>query len=119
MGTWNVRTLLRSGALKELIEVVTSYDADVIALQELRWKGSGILRGRKDETDLYYSCQQNRHELGCGFVMGSRFRELIIGWNPASERLCSIKIRGKLYNYSLICAHAPTYESDDDVKDEF
>ena len=119
MGTWNVRTLLRSGALKELREIVTSYDADVIALQELRWKGSGVLRGRKDEADLYYSCQQNRHELGCGFAVGSRFRELIIGWNPASERLCSIRIRGKLYNYSLICAHAPTDESDDDVKDEF
>ena len=61
MRTWNVRTLLRSGALKELREIITSYDADVIALQELRWKGSGILRGREDEADLYYSCQQNRH----------------------------------------------------------
>ena len=26
MGTWNVRTLLRSGALKELREIVTNYD---------------------------------------------------------------------------------------------
>ena len=50
---------------------------------------------------------------------GSRFRELITGWNPASERLCSIRIRGKLYNYSLICAHVFTDESDNDVKDEF
>ena len=60
-----------------------------------------------------------KHELGCGFAVGSRFRELIIGWNPASERLCSIRIREKFCNYSLICAHAPTDESDDDVKDEF
>ena len=51
--------------------------------------------------------------------MGSRFRELIIRWNLANERLCSIRIRGKLYSYSLICAHTPTDESDDDVKDEF
>ena len=79
MGIWNVRTLLRSGALKELREIVTSYDADVIALQELRWKGIRlVLRGRKDEADLYYTCQQNRHELECGFAVGSRFWELII-----------------------------------------
>ena len=32
--TCNVRTLLRSGALKELKDIVTSYGADVIALQE-------------------------------------------------------------------------------------
>ena len=119
MGTWSVRTLLRSGILKELREIIISYDADVIALQELRWKRSGVLRGRKDEADLYYSCQQNRHELESCFTVGSRLRELIIGWNPASERLCYIRIRGKIYNYSLICAHAPTDESDDDVKDEF
>ena len=77
------------------------------------------MRGRTDETDLCYSCQQIRHELGCGFAVGCRLRELIIGWNPASERFCSIRIRGKFYNYSLICAHAPTDESDGDVKDEF
>ena len=75
VGTWNVRTLLRSGALKEPREIVTSYDADVIALQEVRWKGSGVLKGRKDEADLYYSCQQNRHELRCGFAVGCRLRE--------------------------------------------
>ena len=119
METWNVRTLLRSGALKELTEIVTSHDADVIALQELRWKGSGVLRGRKDEADLYYSCQQNSLGLGCGFAVGSRLRELIIGWNPAIERLCSIRIRGKFYNYSLICAHAPIDDSYYDVKNKF
>ena len=77
------------------------------------------MRGRKYEADLYYSCQQNRHELGCGFAVGRRLRELIIGWNPASEKLCTIRIRCKLYNYNLICTHAPTDESDVDVKDEF
>ena len=77
------------------------------------------MRGRKDEAHIYYSCQQNRHELGCGFAVEIRLRELIIGWKPASERLCSIRIKGKFYNYSLICAHTPTDESDDDLKDEF
>ena len=34
------------------------YDADVIALQELRWKESGVLRGRKDEADLYIAANK-------------------------------------------------------------
>ena len=37
MGTWNVLT--RSGSLKELREIVTSYDADVIALRNYDGKG--------------------------------------------------------------------------------
>ena len=51
MGTWNVRKLCRPGALHELRKVITSYGADMIALQEMRWKGSGILRGRSNNAD--------------------------------------------------------------------
>ena len=46
IGTWNVRTLRRPGALHELCNVIISYVADMVALQEMRWKGSGIVRGR-------------------------------------------------------------------------
>ena len=35
MGTWNVRTLLCSGNLKELRDVGTKKGADVIELQEI------------------------------------------------------------------------------------
>ena len=34
------------------------HDADVITLQELRWKESGVLRGRKDEADLYIAANK-------------------------------------------------------------
>ena len=51
--------------------------------------------------------------------MRSRLRKLVIGWNPASEKLCSIRIRDKFYNYRLICAHAPTDETEEGVKDDF
>ena len=57
IGTWNVRTLRRPGALQELRKVITSYGADVVALQEMRWKGTGILRGRSNNADIYYSCK--------------------------------------------------------------
>ena len=119
IGTWNVRTLRRQGAILELRKVIISYGADVVALQEMRWKGSGISRGRSNNADIYYSCQNQKHEFGCGFAVGSRLRKLVIGWNPASEKLCSIRIRGKFYNYSLICAHAPTDETEEGVKDDF
>ena len=98
MGTWNVRTLRRPGALHELRKVITSYGADVVAPQEMRWKVSGIVRGRSNNADIYFSCQNQKHEFGYGFAVGSRLRKLVIGWNPASEKLCSIRIRGKFYN---------------------
>ena len=70
IGTWNVRTLRLPGALPQLRKVITSYGADVVALQEMKWKGSGILRGRSNNADIYYSCQNQKHEFGCGFTEG-------------------------------------------------
>ena len=52
--------------------MVTTYGADVIELQEIRWKGSGVLSGKKSEADVYHSCQQNRQEFGCDFAVGCR-----------------------------------------------
>ena len=39
----NIRTLYRAGALKELKKECKKYDWDVIAVQEVRWKGKEYL----------------------------------------------------------------------------
>jgi hypothetical protein len=36
-----------------------------------------------------------------------------------SEKMCYIKLKGKFCNISVICAHAPTEENEDLIKDEF
>ena len=64
IGTWNVRTLRRPG--NEVRKVIISYGANVVALQKMRWKGSGIVRGKSNNADIYFSCQNQKHEFGCG-----------------------------------------------------
>ena len=56
IGTWNIRTLYRGGALKNLIGVFVDYSLDVLAIQEIRWLGTEILD--KKDYRLYYSCQE-------------------------------------------------------------
>jgi hypothetical protein len=41
--SWNIRTLYRAGALKELKKECKKYDWDVIAVQKVRWKGKEYL----------------------------------------------------------------------------
>ena len=41
--TWNVHLLYTGGALKILINQLSAYKADTVALQEIRWNGSDIL----------------------------------------------------------------------------
>ena len=44
------------------------------------------------------------NEFGCGFVVGKR-------------RIATIRIQAKYFNITLICAHAPTEDKDDEIKD--
>ena len=41
--TWNVRTLKWDGTSIQLIDILERYKANIIAIQEMRWKGQGLL----------------------------------------------------------------------------
>lgn len=116
--TWNVRTLYREGAVYALADVLEKYKADITALQEVRWNGKGVTTTPKGDA-LYYSCHETRHEFGCGFVVSRRLKHLVSRFTPVDERLATIRIKAKFFNISLICAHAPTEDKDEQTKDIF
>ncbi|GFU53630.1 craniofacial development protein 2 [Trichonephila clavipes] len=115
IGTWNIRTLYKGGALQNLINVFVDYHIDVLAIQEIRWLGTGIL-DKKDCT-LYYSCQEKAHHFGVGFIVNKRLRNTVIDFQAISMRLCKIRLRGRHYNTTINCAHAPTDDKDETEKD--
>ena len=115
--TWNVRTLNREGATIQLVNVLKEYKADITAIQEMRWKGQGC--SNEQFCDIYYSCHEEKRNFGCGFVVGERFRNLVLQFTPVNERLATLRIKAKYFNNSIICAHAPIEEKDDSVKDAF
>ncbi|XP_043064095.1 uncharacterized protein LOC122320085 [Drosophila ficusphila] len=83
----------------------------------MRWIGQSCIK--KKDCDIYYSCHPERHEFGCGFVVGTRLRRRVSHFLTINERLATIRITAKFFNISLICAHAPTEEKDDITKDTF
>lgn len=57
-----------------------------------------------------------RRESGCRFVV-RRFLHHVSRFTLMSERLDIIRVKAKLFKISLNCAHAPSEEKDDVVKD--
>jgi hypothetical protein len=55
-----------------LADVLSDYTADITAMKELRWVGSGVMQKRG--CDLYYSCHDSKHIFGKGFVVKKRIR---------------------------------------------
>jgi len=99
-----------------LINQLSAYKADTVALQEIRWTGSGILEKR--DCTLFYSCD-NKGKLGTGFLVSKRIKHLITDFKSIAPRICTLRTRGKFFNYSFINGHAPTELSDDEEKDGF
>jgi exonuclease III len=42
-GTWNVRSLYRTGSLMTVSRELSRYRLDLVGMQEVRWEGSGTV----------------------------------------------------------------------------
>lgn len=100
-----------------LIEQVDSYGIDLLAVQEIRWTGEGIIE-KKNHT-VVYSCDREKHMFGTGFILSKRIRPLLIDFDCRTPRLCKIRIKGIFFNYSFINFHAPTEDKDGAEKELF
>jgi len=56
IGTWNIMTLLKTGRMHEIADKMLKTQLQIIAPQELRWKG--VRQINKTKYTLCYSCKQ-------------------------------------------------------------
>jgi exonuclease III len=67
---------------------VERYKMDVVALQEIRWKGKGSIT--KVEFTLHYSGNDRQGNRGVGFIVSKRVTRSVLGFSPISERICTL-----------------------------
>jgi exonuclease III len=100
-----------------LIDQADKYKADITALQEVRWKGSGALEKR--ECTVFYSCSNNKHHFGTNIIINKSVQHLMIDFTALDERISCLHIKGKFFNCSLINIYATTEEKCEDEKETF
>ena len=111
------RDLPACSALPQLTAPPRAPKADIVAVQKICWNGSGILEKR--DCNLFYSCDNKDHIQGTGFLVSKRTKRLIIDFKSITPRICTLRIRGKFFNYSFVNGHAPTEISDDEEREGF
>jgi exonuclease III len=109
--------LYKGGALRNLDKVLQEYKVDITALKEIRCIGQGIVERR--DSNISYSCHKSKHEFGCEFIVSKKVKHLVIDFIPTDHRICTLRVKGRFNNLSLICARAPTEEKNEDIKDIF
>jgi len=72
-----------------IAEEADRYKMDVVALQEIRWKGKGSIR--KLKFTLHYSGNEDRQgNRRVGFVVSKRASRSVLGFSPICERICTL-----------------------------
>jgi exonuclease III len=65
-GTWNVRSMYKSGSLTTVARELAKYKLDLVGVQEVRWDKEGTVRD--GEYIFFYGKGQENHQLGTGFL---------------------------------------------------
>ena len=111
-------TMLKPGKMSEIAEQMLHTQLQIIALQEIRWKGHEQIK--KNAYSLFYSgSEQITGHFGTGFMLKKEIEKNITSFTPINEKICTIRLKGKFNNITLINVHAPTEEKMEEEKDKF
>jgi exonuclease III len=116
-GTWNVRSLYRSGSFKKVARELGKYKLDLVGVQEVRWDKGGTEQA--DDYTFFYGAGNEDHQLGVGFFVHKRIISAVRRVEFISDRMSYIILRGRWCNIFVANVHTPCEHMSDDVKDSF
>ena len=116
-GTWNVRSLYRSGSFTAAARELARYELDLLGVQEVRWDKGGTVRA--GGYNCFYGEGKKNHQLGTGFFVHHRIVSAVNRVEFVSDRVSYIVLRGRWCNIIVQSVHAPSEEKSDDSKDSF
>jgi hypothetical protein len=77
LATRNVQTMLKTGRMKAIMEEIGKARVDVVAVQEIRWRGQGRIY-KKDFTLFYSGPKERTGRYGRGFIINAKMRKVFL-----------------------------------------
>jgi hypothetical protein len=91
--------------MKNVTDQIQKYKLPVVALQEVRWPGSGCVKS-ENYTIFYSGSTGGKNERGVDFMHETMVNDVILphvkGFTPVSERLCILKLEGNLWDIIVV-----------------
>jgi hypothetical protein len=104
-GTWNVRTLFKTGAAQGVVYEIERYRLKVVALQEIRWSDSGSVDIQ--DTKVFYGKCNDQRQFGTGFAVHKRLIPTIKDFRDVNHRISILTLTTQWFDISFVNLHAP------------
>lgn len=116
IATWNVRSM-NNGKIEIVKREMKRYGVDILGVSELRWSGLGHFNS--SDCTVYYCGSDSRRRNGVGFICSHDIKKCVMGYNPVSDRIISLRLQCRPMNVTIIMVYAPTSDAEDEVLDDF
>ena len=108
--------MLAPGKMEEIGREMIKYKYEIVAVQEIRWKGQGEIK--KKNYTVYFSGSEGRTgRKGTGFIITGKARKNILGFEPVNDRMCKTRVKGRFRNITTV--YASTEDAEDEEKERF
>ena len=72
-----------------------------------------------DNVKVFYSGHESHRKNGVAFLCTKEVADSVLGYNPVSDRIISLRLKGKAANTTLVQVYAPTADASNEEIDDF
>lgn len=110
LATWNVQGMI-TVVKKEVIDrEQLAYRLDILGLSETHMRGTGFYKTSRGHT-VYFSGPDNESSKGVAISVTPEIDKCVLGYNPVSDRIITLKLNTKPCRMNIIQVYAPTSSS--------
>ena len=98
---------------REMERIVT----DILGISEMRWSGKGHFN--YGNYRVMFSGNDTSKNAGVAIICNKTSTNAIMGYNPISERIMTLQLKGQPTNLSIVQVYAPTSTAQEDDVEKF
>lgn len=118
IGTWNVRGLNQPGKLQTVENEMQRKNVHLLGLSETHWKGQGHCTSDSGST-VYFSGPEDESSRGVAFIVPRSMNKCVVGYNPVSDRIITLKLNTIPCKLNIVQVYAPTAQSTEEEIEGF
>src|SRR6218665_3847119 len=116
IGTWNVCSM-QSGKMNIIQREMKRLEITIMGLSDTRWKGQGLFNW--NGCKIIMSGQAEKGRNGEAIICDRTSANVIMGCDTVSDRILSVRFRGRKVNIMIIQVYAPTSTASEEEQDNF
>ena len=118
IGTWNTRGM-DNAKMQIITKQMEELDVMILGVSEHWMLGQGRFSIGNDHTMVYSGKEDGSRRQGVGFILNRKATKALMGYNPISPRIITIRMKGHPLNLSIIQVYAPTADSSEEESELF